>query len=59
MLSLLFEQLSGYIPFFTSHMHNTILIFLSIILSLLMRPNLIIELVGLELKHRLRLITSL
>jgi hypothetical protein len=59
MLSLLFViNLNDYIPSFTSSMHSTILIISSIVLSLLTRPNLLIKVVGLKLKHRLRLIIS-
>jgi hypothetical protein len=59
MLSLLFViNLNDYIPSFTSSMHSTILIISSIVLSLLIRPNLLIRVVGLKLKHRLRLIIS-
>jgi len=59
MLSLLFViNLNDYIPSFTSSMHSTILIISSIVLSLLTRPNLLIKVVGLKLKHRLRLVIS-
>jgi hypothetical protein len=52
MLLLLFViNLSEYIPSFTSYVHSTILIISSIVLSLLVCPNLPIGVVGPELKH--------